>query len=308
MHRERAFRRVGLSAVVLLFLISVTIILTSCGSGPQPGAVYGKADSEENLYVDLTALEAQEEALKEKELPEAEITDSGYTITEIDESDVYPLKKTDGYGNRLPAYLVDFAVRISNREGDLALVRPTVTVVAEDINGNKIASSTKTIRTYVLPGDEIAFASDMTVRGELPARIRFYAESEDPADFYPAEEELQMPLSDNYQAGDVHVRVLSEYEEEAPSAGRKNSEGLAKGYFRFGELPELSGEIRCDTGEEQEAFVTVLYLDGDQILGGETGRVRIPAGQSADYVLTAAGPVPEETDAFEVRAFSIADY
>lgn len=301
MYRKRIVRACGLLAACLL-------LLTSCSRGPQPGTIYGRADSEDNLYVDLTAMEEEEEERKEKELPEVEITDSGYTVSEIDESDIYPPKKVDDYGNRLPAWQVVFAVRLSNREGETALVRPEVIAVAEDAYGNTISSTTKTVLTYVLPGDEIAFASDFTVRGEYPDHVTFYAEAEDPEDFYPTEEELQMPPSDSYEAGEVKVRLLSAYEDAPPSAGRKNSEGLAKGYFRLGELPELSGEIRCDTGEDQEAYVTVLYRDDDRILGGETGRVRIPAGQTAGYVLTAAAPVPDGTDSFEVCAFSIAEY
>ena len=117
-----------------------------------------------------------------------------------------------------------------------------------------------------------------------------------------------MPSADSYEAGEVRVRVLPEYEEGAPSAGRKNSAGLSQGYFYFGELPELSGTISCSSGSDQEAFVTILYRDGDRILGGETGRVMIPAGRKASYVLTAAGPVPEGTQSFEVSAFSIAQY
>ena len=301
MYRKRIMRACSLLAACLL-------LLTSCGRGPQPGTIYGRADQEENLYVDLTAMEEEEEERKERGLPEVEITDSGYTVTQIDESDVYPPKKTDEDGNRLPAYLVVFAVRLSNREGEAGLVRPEVTAVAEDAYGNTISSTTKTVLTYLLPGDEIAFASDFTVRGEYPDHITFSAEAEDPEVFYPTEEELQMPPSDSYEAGEVKVRVLSAFEENPPSAGRKNAKGLAKGYFRLGELPELSGEIRCHTGEEQEAYVTVLYRDDDRILGGETGRVRIPAGQTAGYVLTAAAPIPEGTDSFDVCAFSIAEY
>jgi hypothetical protein len=148
----------------------------------------------------------------------------------------------------------------------------------------------------------------MTVRGEMPDRVSFSAVSEDPDNYYPTEEELNMPSADSYEAGEVRVRLLPEYEEEAPSAGRKSSEGLSQGYFYFGELPELSGTIRCSSGKDQEAFVTILYKDDDRILGGETGRVMIPAGRKASYVLTAAGPVPEGTQSFEVSAFSIAQY
>ena len=160
----------------------------------------------------------------------------------------------------------------------------------------------------MLPGDEIAFASDMIVRGERPESVWFSARSEDPQDFYPTDKELDMPSSDSYSAGTVSIRVSPDYEQKAPSAGRKNSEGLAKGYFRFGELPELSGDISCSRDTDQEAFVTVLFRHGDVILGGETGRVMIPAGKTARYVLTAAGPIPENTDSYEVCACSIAQY
>ena len=253
-------------------------------------------------------MEAQKEAEKEKQLPEAGITDSGYTITEIDESDVYPPKKTDENGNPRPAWLIDYAVRISNEEGESAMIRPEVTVEALDRDGNVVAKSTRTIRTYVLPGDEIAYASDMTVRGDRPETVRFYARSGDPEAFYPTQEELDMPATDSYEAGEVRVSVLEKYRDEAPSAGRKSSPGLAKGYYRFGELPELSGEVRCDSGEDQEAFVTILYRDGDRILGGETGRVMIRGNETAKYVLTAAAPIPEGTEGFEVCVFSIAEF
>lgn len=292
---------------VLLILLSLAL-MTGCSRGPEEGTVYGPADAEENLYLDLTAEEAEKLEKEEKDLPEAAIIDSGYSITQIDESDVYPPKKTDDYGEALPAYLVDFAVILSNEDSDLAMVWPTVTAVAYDSFGNELSRVDKTIRTYVLPGDKIAFGSEMTVRGELPDRISFSAVSEDPDNYYPTEEELNMPSADSYEAGEVRVHVLPEYEEQAPSAGRKSSEGLSQGYYCFGELPELSGTVRCSSDQDQEAFVTILYRDGDRILGGETGRVMIPAGKKASYVLTAAGPVPEGTQSFEVSAFSIAQY
>lgn len=288
-------------------LIGILLSLQGCAK-PQAGTVYGPADHEENLYIDVTAQEAAAAEQENRELPEAGIRDSGYTITKIDESDVYPPKKTDKDGNPLEAWLVDYAVRISNSDNDRAMIRPTVTAVAADADGNTISTSKKTIRTYVLPGDEIAFASDMIVRGEKPSSVWFYARSEDPQDFYPTEEELDMPSSDSYRAGTVSIRVLPAYEQQVPSAGRKNSEGLAKGYFRFGELPELSGDIACSRDTDQEAFVTVLFRHGDILLGGETGRVMIPAGKTARYVLTAAGPIPEDTDSYEVCAYSIAQY
>ena len=295
-------------ALVSALLIVTAALLTGCGKGPEAGTVYGPADKEENLYLDLTAEEAKSLEEKEKELPEAEITESGYSITEIDESDVYPPVKTDDYGSALPAYLVDYAVKISNSDNDLAMVWPTLTVTAYDDNGEELSKVQKTIRTYILPGDEIYFASEMTVRGRTPARVRFTAVSEDPETYYPTEEELNMPPSDNYMTGEVSVRILPEYEEETPSAGRKNSEGLAKGYFSFGELPELSGTVSCSWDKDQEAYVTILYRKGDEILGGETGRVMILAGMEASYVFTAAGPVPEGTETIEARAFSIAEY
>ena len=291
------------------FLICLILaVVTGCSRGPEAGTVYGPVDTEENLYIDLTAEEAEKLEQEEKILPEAEITESGFTVSEIDESDVYPPKKTDENGEPLPAYLVDYAVKISNADNELAMVWPTVTAVAYDIDGNKISTSKKTIRTYVLPGDEIAFGSEMTVRGNRPASVQFSATSEDPETYYPTEEELDMPASDSYRTGEVSVRILSEYEGSAPSAGRKSSDGLSNGYFKFGELPELSGTVSCSTDKDQEAFVTILYRNGDEILGGETGRVMIPAGKEAAFVLSAAAPVPEDTESFEVTAFSIAVY
>lgn len=300
-------RKNGVIARTAVLLIGILLSLQGCGK-PQAGTIYGPSDQEENLYIDVTAQEAAAEEQENRELPEAMIRDSGYTITKIDESDVYPPKKTDEEGKPLDAWLVDYAVRISNSGNDRAMIRPTVTAVAADAEGNEIYSSKKTIRTYVLPGDEIAFASDMIVRGERPESVWFSARSEDPQDFYPTDKELDMPSSDSYSAGTVSIRVSPDYEQKAPSAGRKNSEGLAKGYFRFGELPELSGDISCSRDTDQEAFVTVLFRHGDVILGGETGRVMIPAGKTARYVLTAAGPIPENTDSYEVCACSIAQY
>ena len=268
----------------------------------------GGGNSLWSFYLDLTADEAKKLEEEEKERPEAEIIDSGYTITGIDESDVYPPRKTDDFGNVLPAYLVDFAVRISNEGNDQALVWPTVKVTAYDSNGTVLSEEEKKIRTYVLPGDVITYGSDVTVRGEKPARIRFTAYSEDPEIYYPAEEELNIPFSDSYQTGEVTVRVAEEYEENAPSAGRRSSEGLPDGYFYFKELPQLSGTVSCSSGDDQEAYVTILYRDGDEILGGETSRVMIPAGKTASYVFTAAAPIPEGTQSYEVTAFSIAAY
>ena len=304
----KCFRKGLLCGNAVLLVLLCLALLTGCSKGPEEGTVYGPSDSEENLYLDLTAEEAENLEREQKELPEAEITDSGYSITQIDESDVYPPKKTDDYGEALPAYLVDFAVILSNEDSELAMVWPTVTAVAYDSDGNELSRVEKTIRTYVLPGDKIAYGSEMTVRGQMPDRIGFSAVSEDPDNYYPTEEELNMLSADSYEAGEVRVRVLPEYEEGAPSAGRKSSAGLSQGYFYFGELPELSGTISCSSGSDQEAFVTILYRDGDRILGGETGRVMIPAGRKASYVLTAAGPVPEGTQSFEVSAFSIAQY
>lgn len=300
-------RKTGTILRTAVLLIGILLSLQGCGK-PQAGTVYGPADQEENLYIDVTAQEAAVKEQENRELPEARIRDSGYTITKMDESDVYPPKKTDEEGNPLEAWLVVYAVRISNSGNDLAMIRPTVTAVAADAEGNEISTSKKTIRTYVLPGDEIAFASDMIVRGEKPESVWFTAVSEDPQNFYPTEEELDIPPSDSYTAGSVSVRVSPAYEEKAPSAGRKNSEGLSKGYFRFGELPEISGDIACSRNADQEAFVTVLFRHGDVILGGETGRVMIPAGKTARYVLTAAGPIPENTDSYEICACSIAQY
>ena len=266
MHERKKVR----FTAVICSLFFGALLLTACGKGPEAGTVYGPSDSEENLYLNLTADEAKRLEEEEKVLPEAEIIDSGYTITEIDESDVYPPKKTDDSGKALPAYLVDFAVRISNEDNDRAMIWPTVKVSAIDSNGNVITEQEKKIRTYVLPGDVIAFGSDITVRGEKPSRIRFTAYSEDPEKFYPAEEELNIPFSE--------------------------------------ELPELSGTISCTSGNDQEAYVTILYRDGDEILGGETSRVMIPAGKTASYVFTAAAPIPEDTQSYEVTAFSIAAY
>lgn len=304
MHERKKVR----FTAVICSLFFGALLLTACRKGPEAGTVYGPSDSEENLYLNLTADEAKRLEEEEKVLPEAEIIDSGYTITEIDESDVYPPKKTDDSGNAMPAYLVDFAVRISNEDNDRAMIWPTVKVTAVDSNGNVITEQEKKIRTYVLPGDVIAFGSDITVRGEKPSRIRFTAYSEDPETFYPAEEELNIPFSDSYQTGEVTVRVAEEFEEDAPSAGRKSSDGLPDGYFYFKELPELSGTISCTSGNDQEAYVTILYRDGDEILGGETSRVMIPAGKTASYVFTAAAPIPEDTQSYEATAFSIAAY
>lgn len=301
--RTRSAVSAGISGLIL----AGVLVLAGCG-GPKAGTVYEPARQEEDLYIDLTAAEAEAREKEEKELPEAEITETGYSITEIDESDVYPPVKTDDNGNPLPAYLVNYGVRISNKNSDLAMIRPTIVVTARDENGEKITRSRKTVRTYILPGEEIAVAGDMIVRGERPSEMDFYAESDDPEDFYPTEEELRMPGGDSYSASDVVVEVLDEYSEKAPSAGRESSAGLAKGYFRFGELPALSGKISCTSGEDQEAFVTILFRDGDEILGGETGRVMIPAGKEAFYTLTAAAPIPDDTDNYEVSAFSIAAY
>ena len=300
--RKRSF-----SALAAVILAAGILALSGCG-GPKVGTVYEPAHQEESLYVDMTAVQAQEQEKEEKEVPQVEIIDSGYTITQIDESDVYPPVKTDDNGNPLPAYRLNYAVRISNKGSDKAMIRPTIVVRAMNLNGERIGKSRKTFRTYVLADEEIAVAGDMIIRGENPAEILISAESEDPEDFYPTEEELRMPGGDSYSASDVLVEVLEEYKDNAPSAGRKNSDGLAEGYFRFGELPALSGRIRCNSTEDQEAFVTILFKDGDRILGGETGRVLIPAGKEAFYTFSAGGPVPDETDNYEVSAFSIAHY
>lgn len=303
-YRQKVRWKYGLSSAVLL---TVLLILSGCGE-PEAGTVYEPANREENLYIDLTALEAEEEIKNNRELPEAEITDSGYTVSEIDESDVYPPKKTDSQGNRLPAYMVNFAVRISNKGNDSAMVFPTVIAKAKDMNGDTITSYRRTIRTYILPDEEIVYAGDMIVRGEKPSDIRFSAECDDPEDFYPTEEELRMPRTDSYSASDVTVEVLEEYKDKAPSAGRESSEGLAKGYFLFGELPVLSGKIRCNYSENHEAFVTILFKNGENILGGETGRVMIPRGKEAFFSFSSTGPLPEGTDNYEVGAFPIAGY
>ena len=290
-----------------VILAAGMLVLSGCG-GPKAGTVYEPSHQEESLYVDMTAFQAQEQEKEEKELPQVEILDSGYTITQIDESDVYPPVKTDDYGNALPAYRLNYAARISNRGSDKAMIRPTIVVKVMDVNGERIGKSRKTFRTYVLPDEEIAVAGDMIIRGENPSEISITAESEDPEDFYPTEEELRIPGSDSYSASDVMVEVLEEYKDKAPAAGRESSEGLARGYFRFGELPALSGRISCNSTEDQEAFVTILFKDGDKLLGGETGRVMIPAGKEAFYTFSAGGPVPAETDSYEVSAFSIAHY
>ena len=303
-YRPKVRWRFGISSAVFL---TVLLILSGCGE-PEAGTVYEPAKREENLYIDLTAMEAEKEMKNNREPPEAEITDSGYSISEIDESDVYPPKKTDEQGNRLPAYMVNFAVRISNKGNDRAMINPTVIAKAKDMNENTIASSRRTIRTYILPDEEIVFAGDLIVRGERPSEVRFSAECDDPEDFYPTEEELQLPRTDDYRASDITVEVLEEYKDRAPSAGRVSSDGLARGYFLFGELPVLSGKIRCDYPGDQEAFVTVLFKNGDNILGGETGRVMIPKGKEAFYSFSSTGPLPEETDNYEVSAFPIAGY
>jgi len=296
-----------IKAAAAAVLLAAVLVLPGCGAD-KAGTVYKPSHQEEDLYIDVTAVQALEESREEKEPPEAEITDSGYTITQIDESDVYPPKETDENGDPLPAWLVNYAVRISNRGSDRALVQPTIVARAMDEYGSRISSSRKTVRTYVLADQEIAVAGDMVVRGQKPAQMEFAAECVDPEEFYPTEEELNMPAGDSYSASDVVVEVMDEYAHSAPSAGRESSEGLSKGYFRLGELPVLSGRIRCDSGEDQEAFVTILYLNGDRILGGETGRVMIPGGKDALYSFSAAGPIPEELDNYEVSAFSIAHY
>ena len=300
-------RKGSFSAWTAAILIAGMLVLAGCG-GPKAGTVYEPAHQEESLYVDMTAVQAREQEKEEKELPQVEIIDSGYTITQIDESDVYPPVKTDDYGNPLPAYRLNYAVRISNKGNDKAMIRPTIVVKAMNLNGERIGKSRKTFRTYVLPDEEIAVAGDMIIRGENPSEIIISAECEDPEDFYPTGEELNMPGSDSYSASEVLAEVLEEYKDKAPSAGRENSEGLAKGYFRFGELPALSGRISCTSTEDQEAFVTILFKDGGEILGGETGRVMIPAGKEAFYTFSAGGPIPSETDNYEVSAFSIAQY
>lgn len=296
-----------LPSALCAFLLGA-IFMTGCGKGPEAGTVYGPSDREDNLYLDLQAGEESPEEEDQGERIEAEIIDSGYTVSEIDESDVYPPKKKDEYGNPLPAYLVDFGVRISNEGNERALVWPTVKVTAYDSNGNTITETEKKIRTYVLPGDVIDYGSEITVRGEKPDRVSFTAYSQDPENFYPTEEELKIPSPESYQTSEVTVRVAEEYKDRAPSAGRKSSEGLSKGYFYFEELPELSGTVSCSDDSDREAFVTILYRDGDEILGGETGRVMIPAGKTASYVFTAAGPIPQDTTSYEVTAYSIADY
>ena len=44
-------------ALVFCALLSGLLLLSGCGKGPEAGTVYGPADSEENLYLDLTAEE-----------------------------------------------------------------------------------------------------------------------------------------------------------------------------------------------------------------------------------------------------------
>ena len=306
-HGRRRIPRIPCLTGLAVFLMLA--LLTGCGKGPAPGQVYGPSDSEENLYLDGQSEENTKTEDEEENLLSVEIDETGYTVTQIDESNVYPPKKTDDYGNALPAYLVDYAVKISNEDSDTALIWPVVTVSAYGSDGRMISSAKKRINTYVLPGDEIFFGADMTVRGEEPQRIEFTAQSTNPEDFYPTEEELKMPSSDKYKAGEVSADVLEEYEKDAPAAGRKNSQGLSEGYYYFRELPMLSGTVSCASDTDEEAFVTIVYRSEDgEILGGETGRVMIPAGKEASYVLTAAGPVPKDTKTFEVNAFSIAEY
>ena len=70
-----------------------------------------------------------------------------------------------------------------------------------------------------------------------------------------------------------------------------------------------AGSVSGASDTDEEAFVTIVYRSEDgEILGGATGRVMIPAGKEAAYVLTAAGPGPKDTKTFEVNAFSIAEY
>jgi hypothetical protein len=297
----------SIPAGITTAILAGVLVLSGCG-GPKAGTVYEPSRQEEDLSIDMTAVEAARLERENKELPQAEITESGYTVTEIDESDVYPPVKTDDNGNALPAYLVNYAVRISNKGNDRAMIRPTIVVRVNDANGERISKSSKTFRTYILPDEEIAVAGDMIVHGAEPSQITFTAECEDPEVFYPTEEELRIPGGDSYSASDVTVEVLEEYAQKAPSAGRESSEGMSKGYFRLGELPALSGRISCNSGEDREAFVTILFKDGDEILGGETGRVMIPAGKEAFYTFSAPGPIPEDTDQYEVSAFSIARF
>ena len=129
-----------------VILAAGMLALSGCG-GPKAGTVYEPSHQEENLYVDMTAVQAQEQEKEEKELPQVEILDSGYTITQIDESDVYPPVKTDDYGNALPAYRLNYAARISNRGSDKAMIRPTIVVKVMDVNGERIGKSRKTFRT-----------------------------------------------------------------------------------------------------------------------------------------------------------------
>ena len=88
----KCFRKGLLCGNAVLLVLLCLALLTGCSKGPEEGTVYGPSDSEENLYLDLTAEEAENLEREQKELPEAEITDSGYSITQIDESDVYPPK------------------------------------------------------------------------------------------------------------------------------------------------------------------------------------------------------------------------
>ena len=81
------------------------------------------------------------------------------------------------------------------------MVWPTVRFVDYDSYGNKLAESHKKIQTYVLPGDVIAFGSQMTVHAERNRTASRLPASEDPENYYPAEEDLKMPSSDSYQAG-----------------------------------------------------------------------------------------------------------
>ena len=53
MHR----RKRPMISAALCALLSGLLLLSGCGKGPEAGTVYGPADSEENLYLDLTAEE-----------------------------------------------------------------------------------------------------------------------------------------------------------------------------------------------------------------------------------------------------------
>lgn len=83
-HAGRAAHGKGSASVwTAVILAAGMLVLSGCG-GPKAGTVYEPSHQEESLYVDMTAFQAQEQEKEEKELPQVEILDSGYTITQID--------------------------------------------------------------------------------------------------------------------------------------------------------------------------------------------------------------------------------